>query len=66
MSQLALAHPLILKEKKKKKKKNIQKIKNKKRKGNNDLADLPSHDIYGWSDRRYNQEYWGRLERNWR
>jgi len=32
MSQLALARLLILKEKKKK------------RKGNNDLADLPSHD----------------------
>jgi len=22
--------------------------------------------LYGWSDRRYDQEYWGRLERNWR
>ena len=22
--------------------------------------------LYGWSDKRYNQEYWGRLERNWR
>jgi len=20
--------------------------------------------LYGWSDRRYDQEYWGRLERN--
>jgi len=36
MSQLALACPLILKEKKKKRKG--------KRKGNNDLANLPSHD----------------------
>jgi len=22
--------------------------------------------LFGWSDKRYNQEYWGRLERNWR
>jgi len=22
--------------------------------------------LYGWSDRRYDQEYWERLERNWR
>ena len=22
--------------------------------------------LYGWSDKRYDQEYWGRLERNWR
>ena len=22
--------------------------------------------LYGWSDRRYDQEYWARLERNWR
>jgi len=22
--------------------------------------------LYGWSDRRYDQEYWGRMERNWR
>ena len=22
--------------------------------------------LYGWLDKRYNQEYWGRLERNWR
>jgi len=22
--------------------------------------------LYRWSDRRYDQEYWGRLERNWR
>jgi len=22
--------------------------------------------LYGWSDRRYDQEYWGRLEKNWR
>jgi len=22
--------------------------------------------LYGWSDKRYNQEYWGKLERNWR
>ena len=20
--------------------------------------------LFGWSDRQYNQEYWGRLERN--
>jgi len=22
--------------------------------------------LFGWSDKSYNQEYWGRLERNWR
>ena len=22
--------------------------------------------LFGWSDKWYNQEYWGRLERNWR
>jgi len=22
--------------------------------------------LYGWSNKRYDQEYWGRLERNWR
>ena len=22
--------------------------------------------LFRWSDKRYNQEYWGRLERNWR
>ena len=22
--------------------------------------------LFGWSDKQYNQEYWGRLERNWR
>jgi len=22
--------------------------------------------LYGWSDKRYDQEYWSRLERNWR
>jgi len=22
--------------------------------------------LYGWSDKRYDQEYWGRVERNWR
>ena len=22
--------------------------------------------LFGWSDKRYNQEYWGRLERNWK
>jgi len=22
--------------------------------------------LYGWSDKQYNQEYWERLERNWR
>ena len=45
MSQLALARPLILKEKKRK---SIfkRKEKKRKRKGNNDLADLPSHDTY--------------------
>jgi len=22
--------------------------------------------LFGWSDKRYDQEYWRRLERNWR
>ena len=22
--------------------------------------------LFGWSDKRYNKEYWARLERNWR
>jgi len=22
--------------------------------------------LFGWSDKQYNQEYWGILERNWR
>jgi len=22
--------------------------------------------LFGWSDKQYDQEYWGRLERNWR
>jgi len=22
--------------------------------------------LFGWLDKRYDQEYWGRLERNWR
>jgi len=22
--------------------------------------------LYGWSDKQYDQEYWGRMEKNWR
>jgi len=22
--------------------------------------------LFGWLDKRYNEEYWGRLQRNWR
>jgi len=22
--------------------------------------------LFGWIDKRYNEEYWGRLQRNWR
>jgi len=22
--------------------------------------------LFGWSDKRYDEEYWGKLERNWR
>jgi len=22
--------------------------------------------LFGWSDKEYDEEYWGRLERNWR
>jgi len=22
--------------------------------------------LFGWSDKKYDEEYWGRLERNWR
>jgi len=43
MSQLALAHPSILQIKEKKRKEKEKQYSNK-RKRNNDLADLPSHD----------------------
>jgi len=33
-------------------------------------GDLPgrftARKLFGWSDKRYDQEYWGRLKRNWR
>ena len=22
--------------------------------------------LFGWTDKRYDKEYWGRLEKNWR
>jgi len=22
--------------------------------------------LFGWSDKKYNKEYWGRLEKNWK
>ena len=30
------------------------------------LGRFTAKKIFGWSNRRYNQEYWGRLERNWK
>ena len=30
------------------------------------LGRFMARTLYGWSDKRYNQEYWGRMERNWR
>jgi len=30
------------------------------------LGRFTARTLYGWSDKRYDQEYWGRLERNWR
>jgi len=57
--------------------KSKEKEKEKKRNINNDLAVLPSHDrrgelpgrftakkLFGWSDKKYDEEYWGRLEQN--
>jgi len=28
------------------------------------LGRFMARKLFGWSDKRYNQEYWGRLERN--
>ena len=30
------------------------------------LGRFTARTLYGWSDKRYDQEYWGRLERNWK
>jgi len=30
------------------------------------LGRFTARKLFGWLDKRYNQEYWGRLERNWR
>jgi len=30
------------------------------------LRRFTARKLFRWSDKRYNQEYWGRLERNWR
>ena len=30
------------------------------------LGRFMARKLFGWSDKRYDQEYWGRLERNWR
>jgi len=30
------------------------------------LGRFTAKKLYGWSDKRYDQEYWGRLERNWK
>jgi len=30
------------------------------------LGRFTARTLYGWLDKRYDQEYWGRLERNWR
>ena len=30
------------------------------------LGQFMAKKLFGWSDKRYDEEYWGRLERNWR
>jgi len=30
------------------------------------LGRFTARKLFRWSDKRYNQEYWKRLERNWR
>jgi len=30
------------------------------------LERFTARKLFRWSDKQYNQEYWGRLERNWR
>ena len=30
------------------------------------LEQFTAKRLFGWSDKRYDKEYWGRLERNWR
>jgi len=30
------------------------------------LEKFTTRKLFRWLDKRYNQEYWGRLERNWR
>jgi len=30
------------------------------------LGRFTTKKLFGWSDKRYDQEYWGRLEKNWR
>ena len=42
----------------------------KKEKGTFQKGELPGRftvrKLFGWLDKRYNKEYWARLERNWR
>ena len=41
-----------------------------KKKGTFQRGELPgrfiARKLFGWSDKRYDKEYWARLERNWR
>jgi len=30
------------------------------------LGRFTARKLFGWSGKRYDQEYWGRLKRNWR
>jgi len=30
------------------------------------LGQFTARKLFGWSDKRYDEEYWARLERNWR
>jgi len=30
------------------------------------LGRFTAKKLYRWSDKQYNQEYWGRMEKNWR
>jgi len=54
-------------------KRNIENIQRQERKENKGIfaqEELPerftARKLFGWSDKKYNKEYWTRLERNWR
>ena len=49
---------------------NVRRQERKENKGIFTRGELPgrftARKLFGWSDKRYDKEYWGRLERNWR